>query len=122
MFNKTNIGKSLRVALLSVLAAPLVACAGSGGLIQDAPALHIAISDPESDAQLIRQLQSQGYDDIRVTEFYPNDIDRRPELMHGFRSAEDEDAQVTSVHVGWNGTAEKDGRIFDIYVTRASQR
>jgi len=118
MFNKIEIGKLARVAVLSLLAAPLVACAGSGGLIDDAPALRVAIADVESEAQLIRQLQSQGYDDIRVTEFYPNDIDRRPELMHAFRSADDEDAQLTPVHFGWNGTAAKDGRVFDVYVPR----
>jgi hypothetical protein len=120
MFNEITAGKLRRVARLLAVAGPLGACAG--GLITEAPALQVAIAGGESEAQLIRQLEAQGYDDVRVTEFRPNNVDRRPELMHAFRSADDEAAQVTPVHVGWNGTAVKDGRTFDVYVTQASLR
>jgi hypothetical protein len=117
MFNKINFGKLTRMALLSAVAAALAACAGN--IIGDAPAHQVAFSGIASYAQLITELRSEGYSDIRVTEFYPEKIDPRPELMHPLLSADDPDAQATPVHLGWNGTAEKDGRIVDIYVTRA---
>jgi hypothetical protein len=115
-----DVKKLPRAAFLSIaLASPLAACAGAGQIIDDAPALHVAVAGVESEAQLVAQLQALGYRDIRVTGFQPNEIDRRPELSHGFTSADDEDAQVTPVHFGWNGTALKDGRWVDIYVDRA---
>jgi hypothetical protein len=123
MFGNINVKGLPGAALLYLaLALPLGSCAGSPGIIEDSPEFHTPIVGVASDAQLIEQLRAAGFEDIRVTPFYPNDIDRRPELTHGFVSADDPDAKVAPVHFGWNGTAVRDSRFFDIYVDRADGR
>lgn len=92
------------------------------GLVTPTPMAHVPMSATATYAQLIRQLQSQDYADIKVTPLSPNRFDPRPELMHPdltFVSADDETAQATPIHFGWNGTAVRDGRRFEVYVDRA---
>jgi hypothetical protein len=94
------------------------------GLARRAPMVHLPMSGVASYAQLIRQLQSEGYTDIKVTPLSPNMFDPRPELMHPdltFTSAEDAAAQNTAIHSGWNGTAVKDGTTFEVYVERETR-
>jgi hypothetical protein len=121
MFDKIEIGKGWRRAVLALLAGSLGACAGTG-FIEPVPAVQVAMSQGASEAQLIRELQAQGYDDVRVTELLPNRFDEHPELMQGFRSADDPAAQATPVHPGWNGTAAKGREIYNVYVTPAAPR
>ena len=121
MFSNFAVKEPARAALLYLaLASPLASCARD--IIDDMPSVHTSIAGVASEAQLIARLQSSGYTDIRVTPLHPNGMDRRPELMYAFSSADDEEAQVTPVHFGWNGTAVKDGRIVDVYVDRARGR
>jgi hypothetical protein len=71
-----------------------------------------------SEAQLMRQLGSQGYHDVKLSPNDPNVFDPHPELMHGVTSPDDPEAQITAVHIGWNGTAVKNGEIANVYVDR----
>ncbi len=92
------------------------------GLVTRTAMAHVPMSATATYAQLIRQLQSQDYADIKVTPLSPNLFDPRPELMHpdlAFTSADNEAAQDTPIHFGWNGTAVRDGRRFEVYVDRA---
>jgi hypothetical protein len=94
------------------------------GLVTPTPTVHVPMAGAASYAQLIRQLQAQGYTDIKVTPLSPNAFDPRPELMHPditFTSPDNEEAQDTPIHFGWNGTADKNGTTFEVYVDRASR-
>jgi hypothetical protein len=124
-----------RLAALSIAfatAAALAACAPTAasddsyvfGLVTPTPMVHLAMSGATSDAQLIQQLQRQGYSDIKVTPLSPNIFDPRPELLHTdltYSSPDDPKAQDTPIHFGWNGTADRNGRTFEVYVD-ATQR
>ncbi len=95
------------------------------GLVTPTPMVHLPMAGASSYAQLIELLQSQGYGDVKVTPLSPNVFDPRPELMHPdltFTSPDNEDAQDTPIHFGWNGTAVKDGKTFEVYVDRAPSR
>ncbi len=95
------------------------------GLVTPTPTVHVPMAGATSYAQLIRQLQAQGYTDVKVTPLSPNAFDPRPELMHPditFTSPDNEEAQDTPIHFGWNGTADKNGTTFEVYVDRASRR
>ena len=98
----------------------LTACAQ--GLGPPLPSVHVSLAGVATDAQLIQQLQAQGYTDIKVTPNYPNRFDPRPEIVYGFSSPNDEDARDMHVHFGWNGTAVKNGRTVGVYVDSARER
>ena len=92
------------------------------GIVTHTPMVHVPMPDVASYAQLVQQLQVQGYANIKVTPLLPNLFDPRPELIHPdltFTSPRDKVAQATPIHWGWNGTAEKTGRTFEVYVVRA---
>jgi hypothetical protein len=92
------------------------------GIVTRTPMVHVPMPDVASYAQLVQQLEAQGYANIKVTPLFPNLFDPRPELIHPdltFTSPGDKVAQATPVHWGWNGTAEKNGRTFEVYVVRA---
>ena len=123
MFSNFHVKELPRAALLYLaLVAPLASCGAAPDFIDDAPSVHISIAGAASEAQLITELRSLGYSNIRVTDLRHNGMDRRPELMQAFSSADEEEAQVTPLHFGWNGTAVKDGRTVDVYVDRARAR
>lgn len=93
------------------------------GLVRPTPMVHVPMAGAESEAQLIRALQSEGYSDIKVTSIEPNIFDPRPELMHPdltYSSAADPQAQHTPIHFGWNGTAVKGGEQVEVYVVHAA--
>lgn len=121
----------LRAALaggIAVMSVALLAAAAPGaeaaeqsylsGLITPAPAVHVTVTGLTSEAQLMQQLGSQGYSDIKLSPEYPNSFDPHPELLHGVTSPADPAAQITPVHIGWNGTAVKNGQTANIYVDR----
>ncbi|MGO8915424.1 MAG: hypothetical protein ACLQJR_05900 [Stellaceae bacterium] len=92
------------------------------GLVTLTPMVHVPLAGAASEAQLIQQLQAQGFSDFKVTPLSPNRFDPRPELMHPdltVTSAADERAQNTPVHAGWNGTAVKNAKTVEVYVDRA---
>jgi hypothetical protein len=112
--------RSLSMGMLAVgLVFPATAQAG---LITSVPSAHLAVAGVASCAQLIQLLQSQGYIDIKMTDDYPNLLDPRPEIRHGYSTPDDLEAQVTPAHYGWMGTAVKDGQTVNVYVDRSSAR
>jgi hypothetical protein len=134
MSTQNRVTELARVVLL-LLAAVVAGCARTAvpddsyffGLATPTPMVHVPMAGVASYTQLIEQLQSQGYTDIKVTPLSANSFDPRPELMHPdlvFTSVDDEEAQDTPVHFGWNGTAAKNGQIVEVYVLidQASRR
>jgi hypothetical protein len=71
---------------------------------------------PLSQAQLITSLKSHGYSDIKLTTQPPNPTDPHPELTMSVSSMDDATAQTTAVHLGWNGTAIKNGERVNVYL------
>jgi hypothetical protein len=101
------------VSALAVLAVCSTALAQTGGTSTKV----MSLTGPLSQAELIQGLKDHGYNDIKVvTGYAPQISDPHPELSHGFRSPHDPAAQVTPVHLGWNGTAVKDGNTYDIFI------
>ncbi|MGE4481299.1 hypothetical protein [Acidocella sp.] len=98
------------VSLLAALAGATPALAN--GLISRTPVVHVAVTGVESQAQLSDQLHAQGYDHIRLSAFSPSLANPHPELTTPDTSA----LAQTPVHEGWNGTAEKAGSVYDVYV------
>jgi hypothetical protein len=89
------------------------------GLVTPTPMVHLALPGSASEAQLIGTLQAQGFNDIKVTPLSPNAFDPRPELLHPdltYSSPDDAAARNTPIHQGWNGTAVKSGRFYEVYV------
>jgi hypothetical protein len=66
-------------------------------------------------AQLISGLEAHGYRDVALSDRIASPVSPGPEVM-AVRSADDPEAQKTSVHLGSNGTAEKDGQLVYIYL------
>lgn len=129
MSAKNRLSGLSRVALLSLALTAAAALGASRpaaaeesyvfGLVQRTPTVHLALPGATSEAQLIARLQRDGYADIKVTPLSPNIFDPRPELFHvdlTVSSPSDPRAQGTPVHDGWNGTAVKGGRTFEVYV------
>ncbi len=108
-------------ALFAVVAsvAPPISNAVAEDFVTGEMAVHVAVPGPESEAQLIEQLQARGFAGIKVTDVSPTFWDARPDYLHGFTSATDPAAQAAAVHQGWNGTAMKDGRVYNVYVDTA---
>jgi len=132
MLTQNRVTELARVVLVS-LAAVMVGCAPTAvsddsyffGLVTPTPMVHVPMAGVASYTQLIEELQSQGYTDIKVTPLSPNSFDPRPEFTHPalvFTSVDDEQAQDTPIHFGWNGTAAKNGQIVEVYVDHASRR
>ena len=71
---------------------------------------------PFTQAQLISGLEAHGYRDVALGNEIATPGVPRPELLSSVRSADDPEAQKTSVHLGWNGTAVKDGATVNIYI------
>jgi hypothetical protein len=112
--------RSLATAILAVgIVSP---AAAQVALVTPVPSVHLAVAGVTSCAQLIQRLQSQGYTDIKMTEDYPNILDPRPEIRHGYSTAEDPEAQDAPAHYGWMGTAVKDGQTANIYVDTSPAR
>ncbi len=75
------------------------------------PRVDVTVPGVMSQAQLARQLRSQGYNDIKLSSLYPTPADPNPQT-HGTGG----NPQTTPIHTGWNGTAVKDGRRLHVYV------
>ena len=72
-----------------------------------------------SQAQLISGLEAHGYRDVALSDRIASPVSPTPDVMP-VRSADDPEAQKTSVHVGSNGTAVKDGELVYIYIRSES--
>lgn len=75
------------------------------------PRVHMSVSGGESQALLAEQLKSQGYSDILLSDSVPNISTPQPQYTNPTT-----DLANTPVHRGWNGTAYKDGKLYNIYV------
>ncbi len=81
-------------------------------LVSVTPWINVTIPSVTSQTQLAHRLQSQGYSDVKLSSLTPNPAQPKPELYTGR-----DDPETTPVHEGWNGTAVKDGRTFDVRVS-----
>lgn len=77
------------------------------------PSVHVTVSGIESQAQLISQLGSEGYSDIQLSSLTPNMANPQPQYTSPAIAP-----GTTPVHTGWNGTAYKNGKRYDVYVNR----
>ena len=71
---------------------------------------------PFTQAQLISGLEAHGYRDVALGDSIASPATPAPELSLPRRSSDDPEAQKTSVHLGSNGTAVKDGQLVYIYI------
>ena len=107
---------SLKMHLVSALTI-LMVCSTALAQTGSTSTKVMSLTGPLSQAELIQGLKDHGYSEIKlVTVFTPEISDPHPELSHGFRSPNDPAAQVTPVHLGWNGTAVKEGYTYDIFI------
>ena len=93
-----------------VVASPALANFGGSGF-GFTPEVHVSASGNESQATLAAQLKSEGYDDIQLTAYLPNMSNPQPQFNNPTT-----DLAQTPVHQGWNGTAYKNGKLYNIYV------
>jgi hypothetical protein len=90
----------------------LTQLANAATVMSMSSAVMVSLSDVESQAQLAQQLQTAGYTNILLAANKPNTMYPHPEL-----SPSETNVPGTAVRTGWNGTAEKDGKTYDVYVT-----
>ncbi|MCB5945625.1 hypothetical protein [Acidocella sp. KAb 2-4] len=102
---------ALAAASLLSLAQPAAAM----GFFGPTPSVKVPAAGLESQAQLATQLQAEGYSNVTLSAAAPSLADPHPELNPTETSA----PAQTPVHAGWNGTAVKDGKIVQVYVTRS---
>lgn len=80
------------------------------------------LKGPLSQAQLIAGLQAHGYTDIKLSADVADPFNPHPEQAQSVSSPRDPKAQITPLHLGWNGTAVKDGRTYDVYLRAEAPR
>jgi hypothetical protein len=85
--------------------------ARADGLFSTTPTVHVAVSGMESQAQLAAQLQAQGYTNVVLSAAYPNPENPQPQTNPSLTG----NAAQTPVHDGWNGVAQKDGAVVQVY-------
>lgn len=96
-------------ALVSTTA---VATTGSATeLFGRTPSVEMTISHTATQNELARQLEAQGYGDVKLSSFSPTTLNPEPQLCQC-----GDDPQTTRVHEGWNGTAQKEGRLVRVRV------
>jgi hypothetical protein len=71
---------------------------------------------PFTQAQLISGLEAHGYRDVALGDSVASSVSPGGDVLWPVRSADDPEAQKTSVHLGSNGTAVKDGQLVYIYL------
>jgi hypothetical protein len=100
---------------------PHAAVALAAVLTMGLPSLALAAANTAStmsEAQLKQRLEAQGYRHIRLTPLVPEAMFPQPQRV------EPQDAvtlQSEAAHVGWNGTATREGRTINIYLSRSGQ-
>jgi len=105
--------RSSRLGLGAALALAVLPATGAWALdvVGKAPAVEVVVTGVTSQAQLTRQLNAQGYCDVKLSSVRPNPADPEPQLYRGR-----DNPQITPVHQGWNGTAVKNGRTLEVRV------
>lgn len=100
--------------LLAVLAGASPALANSSGIgFGRTLEAHVSLPVSASQAQLASQLKSEGFSDIQLSDYMPNINDPQPQYTNPTVNL----AQ-TPVHIGWNGTAHRGGKLYNVYVGR----
>ena len=81
--------------------------------------IKVDASKDRSQADLARQLEASGYTDVRLSPVHPSDVDPRPDLEDtGINDTRALNSPTSRVHMGWNGTAVRDGKRVSIIVTK----
>lgn len=83
----------------------------AGGFIESVPSVQVPVSGIESQAQVAMQLKNSGYTNIMLSHYLPNAIAPQPQY-----TTPTTDFDHTPAHMGWNGTAYKDGTLYNVYV------
>ncbi|WP_297367783.1 hypothetical protein [Acidocella sp.] len=97
------------LSLASVLVGAAPAMAAQGGFVTAAPRVTVTVQGVESQAQLAAQLSARGYSNVSLSGTVPSLANPHPELSGVTNQAS------TPVQNGWNGTAQKDGQIVQVY-------
>lgn len=100
----------LAVSSLLGLVQPAVA----SGLFSTSEAMMVSLKDVESQDQLAKQLTAEGYDHILMASVAATRMNPHPELNPSLVNQPGSPART-----GWNGTAEKNGVTYQIYVSYA---
>ena len=103
----------MRFLASTALLASLVGIVPAMAATNVVPSVKVSVPVVESQAQLAAQLQSQGFTKIQLSAFLPNMINPRPDITMPTK-----DLASTVVHKGWNGTAYKDGKAYQVYVAQ----
>lgn len=99
---------SLAALCLPLLAAP---AARADGFISRVATVHVTAAGTESQAQLAEQLRAQGFSNVVLSSTYPSPANPHPEGNSSLTSHPEQ----TPVHSGWNGVAEKNGQLVQVY-------
>lgn len=109
------LGKTLPVAMglaaFSGMAVGLPPAARAVEIVDSGTAVHVAVKGVQSQAQLASQLQSQGFQEVRLSELYPNPAQPRPDLT----APSTDHLDAVPVHDGWNGSAVRNGTTYFVY-------
>lgn len=97
--------------VLAALVGVAPAFANTGIGAEPMSTVKVAVSGVESQAQIATQLQNQGYKQVMFSASLPNGLNPQPQLTNPTK-----DLAQTPAHKGWNGTAYKDGKLYDVYV------
>ena len=97
-------------SLLAALVGVTPALADGYG-INPEPNVQMVVSGVESQAVLVSQLKDQGYSNIMLSPDLPNALEPQPQYVRPTA-----DLTSTPAHKGWNGTAYKDGTLYNVYV------
>jgi hypothetical protein len=87
--------------------------AHAASLFAETPTVTVAVAAAESQAQLAKTLAAEGYAAIALSAIQPSLENPHPELNPAALA----NPTGTPVREGWNGVAEKDGQIVQVYVT-----
>ena len=84
--------------------------------------IKVDASKDATQAQLAKQLEASGYSDVRLSPVHPSDVDPRPDLEDtGINDTRALNSARVRVHMGWNGTAVRDGKRVSIIVTKLKE-
>ncbi len=110
--NRGVVALAVGSAIFAFAGGTLPAPASAAELVAEAPRVVVVVSDVVSQAHLQRQLELQGYTNIKLSPIMPNPSNPHPELNTTMVA----DPAHTPVHEGWNGTAMKGERTLNVRV------
>jgi len=102
-----------KAVLLSVSLIATLAGAGAASAVEvfgTSPSVEVTVPQVTSQAMVAQQLAAEGFSGVQLSSSRATPVNPAPQLANA------DDPAVTPVHEGWNGTAEKDGRVYDVQV------